>query len=198
MSAAYMQSSSLNEANAKADGDNRTFWRHPTQRLEAEIIRDTLLAVSGSLDSVMFGPGSLDPASRRRSIYFTVKRSKLMPMMTIFDAPDALGGVGQRPTTTVAPQALYLMNNPQVREYAKAFAARVAPSADTKLDAVIRTAYLTAVGREPTPDEAADSLAFVEQQTKSYQHSGKSAARQLALTDFCQTLFCLNEFIYVE
>ena len=70
------------------------------------MIRDALLAVSGTLDPTMFGPGTLDSASRRRSIYFTVKRSKLMPMMMIFDAPDALrGGVGQRPTTTIAPQA---------------------------------------------------------------------------------------------
>ena len=112
MSAAYMQSAAANETNAKADPDNRTFWRHPTQRLEAEVIRDALLAVSGVLDPTMFGPGTLDPASRRRSIYFTVKRSKLIPMLTIFDAPDALGGVGQRPTTTVAPQALYLDEQP--------------------------------------------------------------------------------------
>jgi hypothetical protein len=154
--------------------------------------------VSGALDAMMFGPGTLDSASRRRSIYFTVKRSKLMPMMTIFDAPDALGGVGQRPTTTVAPQALYLMNNPQVREYAKAFAARVLPSEDTKLDAAVRTAYLTAIGREPTADEAADSRAFIEQQTDSYQKAGNNDARRLAMADLCQTLMCLNEFIYVD
>jgi cytochrome c553 len=198
MSAAYMQSAAANDPNAKVDPENRTFWRHPTQRLEAETIRDSLLAVSGLLDPMMFGPGTLDPASRRRSIYFTVKRSKLIPMLTIFDAPDALGGVGQRPTTTVAPQALYLMNNPQVRQYAKAFAARVAPSLETKLDTAVHSAYVTAVGREPTGEESADSLAFIELQTKSYQEAGKAEARQLALADFCQTLICLNEFIYVE
>jgi Protein of unknown function (DUF1549)/Protein of unknown function (DUF1553)/Planctomycete cytochrome C len=198
MSAAYMQSSTPNEADAKVDPDNRTCWRHPTQRLEAEVIRDALLEVSGSLDPAMFGPGTLDSASRRRSIYFTVKRSKLIPMLTIFDAPDALGGIGQRPTTTVAPQALYLMNNPQVRRYAQAFAARIAPSEQTKLEEAIRSGYSMALGREPTSDEAGDSLAFVDRQRQSYQQAGKSDARQMALADFCQTLMCLNEFVYVE
>ena len=119
-SAAYRQSSDFNEASDRLDHDNRLFWRHPTQRLEAEIIRDSLLGVSGRLDTTMFGPGTLDPASRRRSVYFTVKRSKLIPMLTVFDGPDALGGIPSRPTTTVAPQALYLLNDSQVREYAKA------------------------------------------------------------------------------
>lgn len=198
MSAAYMQSAAANEADAKVDPENRTFWRHPTQRLEAEAIRDSLLAVSGMLDPTMYGPGKLDPASRRRSIYFTVKRSKLIPMLTIFDAPDALGGVGQRPTTTVAPQALYLMNNPQVRQYAKSFADRIAPGSEAKVDAAIRSAYLTALARQPTTEESSDALAFIASQTKSYQQAGKADARQLALTDFCQALLCLNEFIYVE
>ena len=74
----------------------------------------------------MYGPGTLDDDSRRRSIYFTVKRSKLMPMMVVFDAPEALVGVGERPTTTIAPQALLLMNNPQVRSGRRVGEARCA------------------------------------------------------------------------
>jgi hypothetical protein len=198
MSAAYRQSSAANDSNARVDADNRTFWRHPVQRLEAEVIRDSLLEVSGLLDPTMFGPGTLDPASRRRSIYFTVKRSKLIPMLTIFDAPDALGGVGQRPTTTVAPQALYLMNNPQVRQYAKALAERIRPNDKVELAAAIRSAYLTTISREPTAEEAADSLDFIRKQSDSYKQSGKSEAENRALADFCQALMCLNEFVYVE
>jgi hypothetical protein len=198
MSAAYMESCAANDADAKLDPDNRLFWRHPTERLEAEVIRDSLLSVSGLFDPTMYGPGTLDAASRRRSIYFTVKRSQLIPMMTVFDGPDALNGIGQRSTTTVAPQALYLMNNPQVREYAKALAARVAPKPDTPLDAAIRSAYLTCLGRPPADDEATDSLAFVKQQIESYEKSGKKNARELGLADFCQTVLCLNEFLYVE
>ena len=64
---------------------------------------------------------------RRRSIYFTVKRSKLVPMMQVFDAPEALTSIGDRPSTTIAPQALLLLNNPNVRQLRRAFARRLGP-----------------------------------------------------------------------
>ena len=81
----------------------------------------------------MYGPGTLDEASKRRSIYFTMKRSKLIPMLVIFDAPDGTVGVGERPTTTIAPQALLMMNNPQVRSWAQGLRgqAMIAASATT-------------------------------------------------------------------
>jgi hypothetical protein len=197
-SSVYMQSSRWDESKARSDPDNRSCWHRPPHRLEAEVIRDAVLAVSGTLDSRMFGPGTLDPASKRRSIYFTVKRSKLLPMMQVFDAPEALGGVGQRPTTTIAPQALLLMNNPNVRGYAKAFAKRIAGDVAASSEEAVRTGYQIALARSPTPDELADSITFIQQQTDSYRSSGKSNARELALTDFCQVLMCLNEFVYVE
>src|SRR5205085_4976401 len=112
MSAAYREDSSIDAAKVAVDRDNKLCWRRPARRLEAEAIRDSLLAVGGALDERMYGPGTLDEGSRRRSVYFTVKRSKLIPMLVIFDAPEALSGIGERPTTTIAPQALYLMNNP--------------------------------------------------------------------------------------
>ena len=90
-------------------------------RLEAEVIRDQMLAVSGQLDSTMFGPGTLDANMKRRSIYFMIKRSRLVPMMQIFDSPEPLVSVGSRPATTIAPQALMFMNNRQVRSYARSF-----------------------------------------------------------------------------
>ena len=148
-------------------------------------------------------------------------------MMTVFDAPDALGGIPGRPSTTVAPQALYMMNDPEVRQYAKALAQRIAnrrglspfvesaeqkgtvpfspaggsqlsPKPDIELKAAILMAYLTTLGREPTAEETADSLEFVNQQTASYRQAGDKNARELGLTDFCQAMLCLNEFIYVE
>ncbi len=195
-SAVYRQSSQFDEAKAKLDSENKLFWHRSVRRLEAEIIRDAMLAVSGELDPKRFGPGTLDPSSKLRSIYFTVKRSKLIPMMQVFDAPEALGGVAERPTSTIAPQALLLMNNPQVRSYAKAFAQRI--SAKASLEEVIQSGYLTAVARRPTAEELADSLAFVKQQMASYQESGNADARELALADFCQVLMCLNEFVYVD
>ena len=84
-----------------------------------------MLAVSGRLDSGMYGPGSLSEDHRRRSIYFTIKRSRLPPFMMLFDAPDPLQGLAQRSTSTVAPQALALMNDQRVRRLAQDFADRV-------------------------------------------------------------------------
>jgi hypothetical protein len=192
-SAAYQQSTEMHEAKAKIDRDNKLFWRQPARRLEAEIIRDAILSVSGELDTKQFGPGTLDDKSKRRSIYFTVKRSKLIPMMVIFDAPEALGGMAERPTTTIAPQALHLMNNPQVRQAARSFAKRIASEAT--LEASVRQAYLIALARQPSRDELADGVLFVEQQMRTYPEMQR---REAALADFCQVMLCLNEFIYVD
>src|SRR2546423_1657112 len=157
-----------------------------------------MLWVSGMLDTTMYGPGTLDPASKRRSVYFTVKRSALVPMMLVFDAPEALTPIGDRSSTTVAPQALMLMNNPQVRQYARAFAKRVAPDNATTPEAAVRSAYPIAIGREGTSQEVRDAVAFIAEQASSYQAAGRGDPYDLALTDFCQLLMCLNEFVYVD
>ena len=196
-SAAYRQSSKYDEARSAIDGENELVWRRSPQRLEAEVLRDSLLAVSGLLDRTMYGPGTLDESSRRRSIYFTVKRSKLVPMMQTFDAPDALSCIGQRPTTTVAPQALLLMNNANVRDCARALARRAASGA-ADAEAAIRSGYRVALARPPSAEELSDALVFVKSQTASYESNGKPGASDLALADFCQVLLCLNEFVYVE
>jgi hypothetical protein len=195
-SAVYMQSSAIDEHNQRLDRDNHLLWRKPPVRLEAEVIRDALLAVGGTLDYTMFGPGTLDDASNRRSIYFTVKRSHIVPMLQVFDAPDALQGIGERPTTTIAPQALLLMNNASVRGCARSFAMRIWNGGS--LETGIKLGYLISLSREPSAAELADSVSFVNQQTQSYRHTGKTNASELALTDFCQTLMCLNEFVYVD
>jgi hypothetical protein len=119
-------------------------------------------------------------------------------MLQVFDAPDALQGIGERPTTTIAPQALLLMNNASVRQCASHFARRIARAENDSLEAEIKLGYLIAMSREPSAAELADSVTFVNQQMQSYRHSGKTNASELALTDFCQTLMCLNEFVYVN
>ena len=81
-----------------------------------------MLSVSGQLDPTQFGPGTLDEPMRRRSIYFMVNRSRLVPMMQIFDQPEPLVSQGRRPSTTIAPQALLFMNNLQVVKWARALA----------------------------------------------------------------------------
>jgi hypothetical protein len=192
----YLENSTVDESKARLDRDNRLFWHRPRLRLEAEIIRDALLAVSGQMEARMFGPGSLDEGSKRRSIYFTIKRSRLLPMMQVFDAPDALGSIGERPTTTIAPQALLFMNDLKVREYARGLAQRVPPNATA--ENFITSSYVTALGRPPDSDELADGLAFIKRQTASHQASGQADPGRLALADFCQVLLCLNEFVYVD
>jgi mono/diheme cytochrome c family protein len=187
-SSVYMQSTDYDESRAAVDREDTLWWRRPITRLEGEAIRDSILAVSGQLDPTMYGPGTLDESMRRRSIYFFVKRSKLIPMMTLFDWPDSLQGLGQRSSTTVAPQALALMNHPQVRAYASAFAKRLMPIAEKSLDDAVRRAYVMALAREPDSEEVQDAVAFIRGQ-------GELDA---ALTSFCQSMFALNEFIYVE
>jgi len=196
-SAAYMQSADDDSDDAAADPDNQWCWRYTPRRLEAEIIRDSMLAVSGQLDSTMFGPGTLDEGMRRRSIYFMIKRSKLIPMMQLFDAPEPLVSQGDRPSTTIAPQALMFLNSPQVRSYAQAFARRVTAAAAGDEDAV-RVAYRMALARDPTPQELEDSRAFLDGQIASYKADGMANPGELALTDVCQVLFSLNEFVFVE
>jgi hypothetical protein len=196
-SAAYMQSSEFHDDFAKADPSNRLLWRYAPRRLEAEIIRDSMLAVSGQLDPTMFGPGTLEPAHKRRSIYFMIKRSQLIPVLQIFDSPEPLVSVGDRPATTIAPQALVFMNSPQVREYAEGFSKRLV---ERQLDdsELLRQAYLTALGREPKPEEREATLKFLQIQTESYAMANLPNPKETAVADMCHTLFGLNEFIYIE
>jgi len=203
-SAVYRQDSNHDRADAKLDPQNVWLWRFGPRRLEAEVIRDSLLAVSGLLDAQMFGPGTLDADSRRRSIYFTVKRSKLMPTMTLFDAPQALVSQGRRISTTIAPQALLLMNSPQVRNYATGLAGRVTPQEAAGSEHVVNRLYEITLGRAPRAAELAAAVAFLRQQSEAYQqrqsdgHRPTEEAGEIALVDLCQAMISLNEFIYVE
>jgi hypothetical protein len=183
---------------SSVDPENTLLWRQNAQRLEAEAIRDSMLAVSGTLDRTQFGPGTLDEGHTRRSIYFMIKRSKLVPMMQLFDQPEPLVSVGGRPSTTIAPQALAFLNSPHVRTYAHNFAKRLLPSFEKSPEDAVRQGYLAAAGRPPDDQERAVAGAFLQAQEKSYAAESKPDARQLALADFCQVLFGLNEFVYVE
>lgn len=196
MSATWRQSAAHSEANAKIDPENKWHWRRSPGRLEAEVIRDAMLAVSGLLDPAMFGPGTLDQAMKRRSIYFMIKRSQLIPSMALFDAPEPLASQGSRPATIIAPQALMFMNSPQVRECATALAARLETAAGN--EAIVKRGYEIAVSRPPNAVELRASADFLAKQEQSYRQAGRADARQLALADFAQVLFGLNEFIYVN
>ncbi|MDB5352788.1 MAG: Planctomycete cytochrome [Planctomycetota bacterium] len=196
-SATYRESSRIDPAKQSIDPENLLCWRHPKTRLQAEAVRDSMLFVSGKLDERMYGPGSLDERMTRRSVYFTIKRSKLIPMMMLFDAPDALTGLATRSTTTVPPQSLMLMNSPIVRDWAESFAKGVSARAKGTEDSV-RLAYAKSLGRAPDADELRDGVAFLKGQAEAHKANGKGDGTEAALADFCQVLMGLNEFIFVE
>src|SRR5262249_50014862 len=153
--------------------------------------------VSGKLDETLYGPGTLDESHTRRSIYFQIKRSKLVPMMQLFDQPEPLVSVGSRPSTTIAPQALALLNSPQIRDYAHAFARQLLPAYKQSPESAVKEGYLHAIARSPDDAELNSSLQFLAAQEKSYNATEQPNAPELALADFCQVLFGLNEFVYV-
>lgn len=186
-SATYRQNTDRDEKRSKADPENALLWRRSVRRLEGEAIRDAMLQVSGALDSRMYGPGTLDQTMKRRSIYFKVKRSLPIPLLTLFDSPDGLVTVDDRPRSTVAPQALALMNNEHVRGYARELARRILASSELSPEARIERAHWLALGRPPTELERDDAFLFLG--------SGNS---EEALIDLCHALFCLNEFLYVQ
>ena len=193
-SAAYRQSSVADAKKAAADPENTLFMRRLPRRLEAEAVRDSALAVADTLDTTMFGAGTLDENSKRRSIYFTVKRSQLVNSMVVFDAPEPLVSQGSRPTTTVSPQALLLMNSQHIRAWSMAFARRLQhdPAAAAKDDfsSLISRAYAIALCRAPSATEIHAAKAFI--------NSGLAAGPEQALADFCQVLISTNEFAYLN
>jgi hypothetical protein len=194
----YRQTSAYDASDAAVDPQNRLYWRYDMRRLEAEVVRDSLLAVGGLLDRRKFGPGSLEESMRRRSIYFTVKRSKMIPCMQLLDMPESLVSIGERASTTIAPQALMFINGTQVRDCAEALSARLRPRADECLTDAIREAYQITLSRFPTEIELAQWLEFLAHDMADYESAGRDDARQLALANFCQMLLSLNEFLYVD
>lgn len=195
-SAVYRQAGEISESGKLLDTENLLLWRRSSHRLEAEIIRDSLLVVSGTLDRTMFGKGTLDQRSKRRSIYFTVKRSQLIPILQLFDAPGTMQGISTREISTVAPQALALLNSPIIRDLAAKFAARVRPNSETAIDQSIDRAYQVALSRPATEAERMTMKAFIQRQKES---RGKNAnAESLAFRDFCHLILYTNEFIYVD
>ncbi len=195
-SAAYRQSSQSRQEMEQADISNTYYWRQNRRRLEAEPIRDAMLAVSGLLDGRMLGPGTLDTTMSRRALYFTIKRSQLIPMMTLFDAPDALVPIASRSTTTVAPQSLFLLNNPEVRAWSEAFARRLRNEAGPDETSRIRSAYRIAFSREPAADEVVSASEFLSRQRA--RHGASPEANHRAMADLCQVLLSLNEFLFIE
>ena len=204
-SKAYRAASRDIPANLEKDPENAYFWRQSRNRHEAEVIRDQILAAAGTLDLEVGGPAVRpyidpalfqsstdrtwpgmsigDPRSWRRSIYVFSKRSIRYPMFEAFDQPDMVTSCSERTRSTVAPQALLLMNNAEVLLQSKYFAQRVALEAGHDPRDQVRHAFDLALSREPSGAEMAKALEFV-------------GSTPTGLVDLCQTLFNLNEFLY--
>lgn len=195
LSAVYQQGNEVSPENLKIDPANRFRWHYQPRRLDAELIRDTLLAIGGNLDPNMYGPSILDNTPRR-SVYLRVKRSELIPLMTMFDAPEPTQSVGERISTTVPTQSLAMMNSPFVRQQAEKLAQRIKPNAEMSIAVAIDQAYQITFARLPTEPEKTRLVAFVERQKAML--GTDAAATEKALAEVCQLLLCLNEFVYVD
>jgi hypothetical protein len=202
---AYQMASDDTAANVAIDPENRYFWRMSRQRMPAEIVRDLTLAVSGSLNRTVGGPAvypfidpdlfqsstsrtwpgkpDTDPSTWRRSVYVFSKRSIRYPMFELFDQPDMVSSCDRRNRSTIATQALLLMNNAFIIQEAKAFAARLRRDAGADVGKQVDRAYRLALARPPTDFERTKSIAFI-------------GSGPRGLDDFCQAIFSFNEFIY--
>jgi mono/diheme cytochrome c family protein len=191
----YLQDGTFDEKRATIDRENTLLWRRAPMRLEAEPIRDAMLAVSGLLDPAMYAPGTLDANMRRRSVYFQIKRSGLIPTMMLFDWPEHLVSIGQRPTTTIAPQALMFLNSTQGRQCSEAFGQAMTKETP---EATVDRGYELALGRKPTEKERTVAVAFFRQQSDQYRTAGKPDPDRLARIDLAQAILSLNEFVYID
>jgi len=226
LSEAYQRSASGGSAAARVkDPENRLLWRWLPRRLESECFRDAMLAVSGTLNPRAYGPSFKPPIqtealqarnvkdpyprdakdsseTRRRTVYMFHKRVIQYPLMQVFDGPDATGSCGRRNVTTVAPQALAVLNDPFVRLRAGELARRLVAEAGESPAAQVERGYRLALGRKPSASEMETSVRFLQQQTQRRaaraNGDGAPGPRELALADFAQALFGLNEFIYVD
>ena len=205
LSGTYQQSSAFNAASHAVDSGNRLLWRMNRRRLEAEPIRDAMLAVSGRLDRQMFGTFqtwkakafTVDDQNRktarydtnRRTVYLPVVRDAVYPMLTLFDFGDPNAVTPNRPSTTVPAQALFMMNNGFVRRQAEGLAERLLSGGFADTPARIAAAYQLCFSRAPSAAETGRAMRFIEGSPEEGKH---------AWTAFCHGLLSMNQFIHVD
>ena len=202
-SAAYRQASS--ERWVELDRDNRLIWQHQTRRLEAEIIRDNILSVSGALKKQMYGPsaaigsiakgkaGKEKPETWRRSVYMMAPRFNTHPVLRVFDAVDNLQSVGSRTVSTTPSGALFMFNAPFLWQQAELMAERIEREAGEAPDAQVDHIYEVAFTRPPTDEERALGIQFLDRKPTKDDKNGKSV-----LVHYCHAIMGLNEFIYIR
>lgn len=215
LSRTYQLGSRDDDDNLKADPGNDYVWRYPRRRLDAEAIRDTLLAVAGNLDRSPAGPHPFPEQSAwnftqhnpfkavydspRRSVYLMTQRIQRHPFLALFDGPDTNASTATRTTSTTPLQALFLMNDPFVHAQARRFATRLQAEQPTDKGR-IPLAFLLAFGRPATADE--------QEQARDYLARVRASMRKGGLTEnhivgrswesLARVLFLSNEFVYVN
>jgi len=200
-SAAYQQSSAFNAKWAATDADDQFLWRFPPRRLEAEAVRDAMLAVSGQLNPMLGGPSfrpftvtefnasfyhlvdRAEPEFNRRTVYRANVNSGKDPLLDAFDCPDPSVKTPKRGVTATPLQALELMNNSFVQRQAKCLAERVSGGSGRNMKLAVRNAYLLTLGRMPTPAEIDRAL---------------TAVKERGLGSLCWALLNSTEFVYVQ
>lgn len=215
LSKTYQQSTLVSSEAATADPDNRLWSRFPVRRLEAEEIRDSLLFVSGQLDATMGGSllkvknrGYLfdhtsidltDYNSRRRSLYLPVIRNNVFEMFQLLDFPDPAVPTGDRATTTVAPQALMMMNSDFVMQAADALAAQVRATKNSDPERMSQL-YQACLGREPSDEEVAQDIQLIQDAIQAFSSDTRSDAdrQNAAWSVLCQVILASSEFAYLQ
>jgi hypothetical protein len=194
LSQAYRQSSVPSAAAMRTDPENRLVSHAAVRRLEAEQVRDALLAVTGKLDPTAGGPGAAT-SEPRRSVYTKVKRNTRDPLLELFDAPESFTSTSQRNVTTSPLQALLMVNSPFLLKQADAFAERLRKEHPADESARLDAAYRLAFGRRPTDAERRRATAFLDEQAK---RTSAGDPRSTAWQDFCHVLLNASEFLYVD
>ena len=210
-SAVYRQAAGTELAQARHDAYNEYLWHRRPLRMEAEVIRDHLLSVSGALRTNMYGPstsiGSREepfkdtPDTWRRSVYLMSPRFILHPVLKIFDLPDNTQSVGLRDVGTTPISTAFMLNAPFVWEQAKRFAQRVRDRVGGDPGRQIESAYRMALSRPPTVEEREIGLSFLGRRRADSLEAGKepgSLDAQSPLVEYCHAVMSLNEFIYVH
>ncbi|MDG2125148.1 MAG: PSD1 and planctomycete cytochrome C domain-containing protein, partial [Verrucomicrobiales bacterium] len=217
MSEAYRRSSEFDEASFQIDPENQYVWRMSKRRLEAEAIRDAMLAVSGRLDReapvgsavARVGDGIVGRrqvqvdtggGGTKRSVYLPVVRGDVQTALEVFDFAEPSLVTGDRDVTTVPSQALYLMNSEFVQQQAAGLAQRLRD--ESGQGRMVKDAFELVYGREPTVEEVRKTRAYFQRFTteagRAKKPASKKAAMGMAMESFCQALLGSAEFRYLD
>jgi hypothetical protein len=207
---AYRRSSALNAKAAEADPENALLWRYPRRRLEAEAMRDAIMQVSGGLDLTTTSGsllkykdrqyvantakrGDVDYERNIRAVYIPVVRSGLYDLFAAFDLPDPTTSNGDRDSSVVAPQALFMMNGAVMLRHSMTMAKNLLDDKNLDDPGRSREAYERALSRPATSSEIDQALTFIARMRDAWKGDNAKAWQS-----FCKALLSSNEFLYVN